>query len=380
MKNYLNFELEIKDLENELDGLKDPYNQEGLSEVDTNKISKLQSEIDSKLKYIYSNLNPWQKTLVARHEDRPKAKFFIDNLFTDFISLSGDRFYSEDKSVITGFAKFNNQSVLVIGQEKGEDLESRIERNFGMMRPEGYRKSIRLMNLADKFNIPIIIFVDTPGAYPGVGAEERGQAEAIAKSIECSMNLKVPTISIIIGEGGSGGAIALASSSKVIMLENAIYSVISPEGCATILWRDPTKTLEAATAMKLSSKDLLDLKVVDEVIDEPIGGAHRDTNLILQRVQSSIQKNLSDFSSLSREEVYNQRKEKFLLIGRNKGFMTSKGSVDSLSMKTNFYTNFLNKFIKFKKPCINNIVKFINSISLFFYKLKSTTAVLVFFF
>ena len=348
MKNYLNFELEIKDLENELDGLKDPYNQEGLSEVDTNKISKLQSEIDSKLKYIYSNLNPWQKTLVARHEDRPKAKFFIDNLFTDFISLSGDRFYSEDKSVITGFAKFNNRSVLVIGQEKGEDLESRIERNFGMMRPEGYRKSIRLMNLADKFNIPIIIFVDTPGAYPGVGAEERGQAEAIAKSIECSMNLKVPTISIIIGEGGSGGAIALASSSKVIMLENAIYSVISPEGCATILWRDPKKTLEAATAMKLSSKDLLDLKVVDEVIDEPIGGAHRDTNLILQRVQSSIQKNLSDFSSLSREEVYNQRKEKFLLIGRNKGFMTSKGSADSLSMKTNFYTNFLNKFIKFK--------------------------------
>ena len=172
MKNYLNFELEIKDLENELDGLKDPYNQEGLSEVDTNKISKLQSEIDSKLKYIYSNLNPWQKTLVARHEDRPEAKFFIDNIFTDFISLSGDRFYSEDKSVITGFAKFNNQSVLVIGQEKGEDLESRIERNFGMMRPEGYRKSIRLMNLADKFNIPIIIFVDTPGAYPGVGAEE----------------------------------------------------------------------------------------------------------------------------------------------------------------------------------------------------------------
>ena len=225
MKNYLNFETEIKDLENELEKLKDPYNQEGLSEVDTQKISSTQTEIDEKLKNIYSNLDPWQTTMVARHEDRPKAKFFIDNLFEDFISLSGDRYYGEDKSVLTGFAKFNGKSVLVIGQEKGEDLDSRIERNFGMMRPEGYRKTIRLMNLANKFNIPIISFIDTPGAYPGVGAEERGQAEAIAKSIECCMELEVPTIAIIIGEGGSGGAIALASSSKVVMLENAIYSV-----------------------------------------------------------------------------------------------------------------------------------------------------------
>ena len=185
MKNYLNFETEIKDLENELEKLKDPYNQEGLSEVDTQKISSTQTEIDEKLKNIYSNLDPWQTTMVARHEDRPKAKFFIDNLFEDFISLSGDRYYGEDKSVLTGFAKFNGKSVLVIGQEKGEDLDSRIERNFGMMWPEGYRKTIRLMNLANKFNIPIISFIDTPGAYPGVGAEERGQAEAIAKSIEC---------------------------------------------------------------------------------------------------------------------------------------------------------------------------------------------------
>ena len=259
MKNYLNFETEVKNLEKELEKLKDPYNQEGLSEVDTKNISKVQNEIDEKLKDIYSNLNPWQTALVARHEDRPKAKFFIDNLFEDFISLSGDRFYGEDKSVIAGFGKFNNNSVLVIGQEKGDNLESRIERNFGMMRPEGYRKSIRLMKLADKFNIPIISFIDTPGAYPGVGAEERGQAEAIAKSIECCMELSVPTISIIIGEGGSGGAIALASSNKVLMFQNAIYSVISPEGCATILWRDPKKTLEASKAMKLSSKDLLAL-------------------------------------------------------------------------------------------------------------------------
>ena len=184
-------------------------------------------------------------------------------MFDDFIPLSGDRFYGEDKSVLTGFAKFNENSVLVIGQEKGEDLDSRIERNFGLMRPEGYRKSIRLMKLADKFNIPIISFIDTPGAYPGVGAEERGQAEAIAKSIECCMELKVPTISVVIVEGGSGGAIAFASSNKVLMLQNAIYSVISPEGCATILWRDPKKTLEAAQAMKLSSKDLLNLKVIE---------------------------------------------------------------------------------------------------------------------
>ena len=190
MKNYLNFETEIKDLETELEKLKDPYNQEGLSEVDTQKISRTQLELDQKLNDIYSDLDPWQTTMVARHEDRPKSKFFIDNLFEDFISLSGDRYYGEDKSVLTGFAKFNGQSVLVIGQEKGEDLDSRIERNFGMMRPEGYRKTIRLMNLANKFNIPIISFIDTPGAYPGVGAEERGQAEAIAKSIECSMELK----------------------------------------------------------------------------------------------------------------------------------------------------------------------------------------------
>ena len=198
MKNYLNFESDIKNLETELEKLKDPFNQEGLTEVDTNKISKIQQEIEVKLSEIYSNLNPWQTALVARHEDRPKSNFFIKNLFEDFIPLSGDRFYGEDKSVLVGFAKFEGNSVLVIGQEKGDDLESRIERNFGMMRPEGYRKTIRLMKLADKFNIPIVSFIDTPGAYPGVGAEERGQAEAIAKSIECCMNLKVPTISIII--------------------------------------------------------------------------------------------------------------------------------------------------------------------------------------
>jgi len=344
MKNYLNFETEIKNLEIELDKLKDPYNQEGLKEVDTKNISKLQNEIDLKLRDIYSNLNPWQTALVARHEDRPKAKHFIDNLFEDFISLSGDRFYGEDKSVICGFAKFENKSVLVIGQEKGEDLESRIERNFGMMRPEGYRKSIRLMKIANKFKIPVISFIDTPGAYPGVGAEERGQAEAIAKSIECCMELTVPTISIIIGEGGSGGAIALASSNKVLMLENAIYSVISPEGCATILWRDPKKTLEASKAMKLSSKDLYDLKIIDEIIPEPVGGAHRDKDLIINNVRNSIAKNLEFFINMNKDEILLQRKNKFLSIGRNKGFTSSEKLSDNLSMKTNLLDKFINKF------------------------------------
>tara|TARA_Y100000816_G_C26078308_1_gene567942 strand:- start:706 stop:1797 length:1092 start_codon:yes stop_codon:yes gene_type:complete len=330
MKNYLNFETEIKTLEEELEKLKDPYDQSGLSEVDTQKISKTQQEINDKLNSIYSNLDPWQTTLVARHEDRPKSKFFIDHLFDDFISLSGDRYYGEDKSVIAGFARFNNRSILVIGQEKGDDLDSRIERNFGMMRPEGYRKTIRLMELADKFQIPIVSFVDTPGAYPGVGAEERGQAEAIAKSIECCMKLKVPTIAIIIGEGGSGGAIALASSNKVLMLENAIYSVISPEGCATILWRDPKKMLDAAKAMKLSAKDLLELNVIDEIVLEPLGGAHRDKEVILKNVKNSLTANLDYFQSMSGEDILNNRKNKFLKIGRNKGFTTNNDEISSL--------------------------------------------------
>jgi len=254
--------------------------------------------------------------------------------------------------VLTGFAKFNGNSVLVIGQEKGENLESRIERNFGMMRPEGYRKTIRLMNLANKFNIPVISFIDTPGAYPGVGAEERGQAEAIAKSIECCMELRVPTLAIIIGEGGSGGAIALASSNKVIMLENSIYSVISPEGCATILWRDPKKMLDAAKAMKLSAKDLLELKVIDEIIPEPLGGAHRDNELMLENLKSSISKNLDFYKNFSSEEIINERKNKFLKIGRNKGFMSSPEDLSTLTVKNN---NF-DKILKSKKMIIGSVV------------------------
>ena len=351
MKNYLNFETEIKNLESELDNLKDPYNQSGLSEVDTKKISQTQNELDEKLKEIYANLDPWQTTMVARHEDRPKSKYFIDNLFEEFIPLSGDRHYGEDKSVITGFGKFEGNSVLIIGQEKGDDLDTRISRNFGMMRPEGYRKTIRLMELADKFNIPIISFIDTPGAYPGVGAEERGQAEAIAKSIECCMKLKVPTLAIIIGEGGSGGAIALASSNKVLMLENAIYSVISPEGCATILWRDPKKMLDAAKAMKLSAKDLLELEIIDEIIKEPHGGAHRDKNSILTEVKKSISQNLDFFKSMSGDEILNNRKNKFLRIGRSKGFMNNLEELSNLKINENK----LEKIYKSKKFIFSSV-------------------------
>tara|TARA_X000000368_G_scaffold402920_1_gene377322 strand:- start:30 stop:1124 length:1095 start_codon:yes stop_codon:yes gene_type:complete len=362
MKNYLNFETEIKNLESEIEKLKDPFNENGLAEVDTQKISEIQTDIDDKLKKIYSKLDPWQITMVARHEDRPKSKFFIENLFDDFIPLSGDRHYGEDRSVLTGFAKFREQSVLVIGQEKGEDLDSRIDRNFGMMRPEGYRKTIRLMELANRFNIPIISFIDTPGAYPGVGAEERGQAEAIAKSIECCMKLKVPTLAIIIGEGGSGGAIALASSNKVIMLENAIYSVISPEGCATILWRDPKKMLDAAKAMKLSAKDLSELEIVDEIISEPIGGAHRDKNLILNNIEKSIAKNLEYYKMISPEQIFEERKNKFLKIGRSKGFIDNLNDLSSLKVQNN-----LDQIIKSnKKLMIITCLILILFVSLFF--------------
>ena len=359
MKNYLDFEKNIKKLEENLKNLKDPFQNQGLSKIETEKISNIQIEIDQKLKEIYQNLNPWEKTQVARHENRPKSNFFINELFEDFVPLEGDRFYSEDKSVTTGFARFNNTSVLIIGQEKGEDLNSRLEKNFGMMRPEGYRKSIRLMKLADKFNIPIIIFIDTPGAYPGAGAEERGQAEAIARSIQCSMEIKVPTVSIIIGEGGSGGAIALASSNRVLMLENAIYSVISPEGCATILWRDPSKTLQAAQAMKLSADDLLNLGVIDEVISEPVGGAHRNREEMVKNIKLALEKNLYDLLKMNREQIFQDRKNKFLNIGRQKGFQGKIQNSNNLVMKKNFYDNYLALLKKYKIPIFSIICIFL---------------------
>ena len=351
MKNYLEFEQEIKVLEEELEKLKDPFNKEGLSEVETDKIFQIQEEIDKKLKISYASLNAWQTTQVARHEERPKSKFFIESLFTNFINLSGDRRFSDDQAVLAGFAKFEGRSVLVLGQEKGEDLDSRLKRNFGMMRPEGYRKCIRLMKLANKFNIPVISFVDTPGAYPGIGAEQRGQAEAIANSIECCMSLEVPIISIIIGEGGSGGAIALASANKVLMLENAIYSVISPEGCASILWRDPSKSLEAAKAMKMTSKELLKIKIIDEIIKEPIGGAHRNKDQIIVSVKDMLIKYLDEFKKYNRQEIIEQRKEKFLSIGKQKTFTIFSQEGDWID-KDSFLANAKEILLKYKKELI----------------------------
>ena len=351
MKSYLEFERDIKGLEEELEKLKDPFNKEGLSEVDTNRISQIQNEINDKLKASYANLNAWQKTQVARHEERPKAKFFIENLFTNFINLSGDRHFSEDEAVLAGFAKFEGRSVLVLGQEKGEDLDGRLKRNFGMMRPEGYRKCIRLMKLANKFNIPVVSLIDTPGAYPGIGAEQRGQAEAIASSIECCMSLEVPIISIIIGEGGSGGAIALASANKVIMLENAIYSVISPEGCASILWRDPSKSLEAAHAMKLTANELLKMKIIDEIIKEPTGGAHRNKEQVIFSIKEILKKYLEEFRKHRREEILEQRKEKFLNIGQERTFTIFSKKHDWI-VKDDFFVSVKEILFKHKKELI----------------------------
>ena len=351
MKSYLEFERNIKVLEEELEKLKDPFNKEGLSEVETDKISQIQNEIDDRLKTSYANLNAWQITQVARHVERPKAKFFIENLFTNFINLSGDRHFSEDEAVLTGFAEFEGRSVLVIGQEKGEDLDSRLKRNFGQMRPEGYRKCIRLMKLANKFNIPIISFIDTPGAYPGIGAEQRGQAEAIASSIECCMSLKVPIISVIIGEGGSGGAIALASANKVLMFENAIYSVISPEGCASILWRDPSKSLEAAKAMKLTANELLKMQIIDEIIKEPVGGAHRNKEQVILSTKEVLIKYLEEFKKYTGEEIFEQRKKKFLDIGKEKTFTVfSRGA--NWIRKDNFFEPVKEILLKFKKELV----------------------------
>ena len=351
MKSYLEFEHDIKGLEEELEKLKDPFNKEGLSEVETDKISQIQRDIDDKLKASYANLNEWQVTQVARYDERPKAKFFIENLCTNFINLSGDRRFSEDEAVLAGFAKFEDQSILVLGQEKGEDLDSRLKRNFGMMRPEGYRKCIRLMKLANKFNIPVISFVDTPGAYPGIGAEQRGQAEAIASSIECCMSLKVPIISIIIGEGGSGGAIALASANKILMFEHAIYSVISPEGCASILWRDPSKSLEAAKAMKLTANELLKMKIIDEIIMEPTGGAHRNKEQVIFSTKEALVKCLDEFKEYTREAIFEQRKEKFLNIGKQKSFKVFSDQIDWIK-KDNFFITVKEILFKFKKELI----------------------------
>ena len=342
--HYLDFEKELEQLDKNLEELKHPFNEEGgLSTIDNSQIDELENKIKVKIDEIYSNLDGWKKTKIARHENRPKAEFYIHSIFENFQQVAGDRNYGEDEAAITGFGKINGESVLVIGQEKGSDTQSRIKRNFGMMRPEGYRKCIRLMKLAENYNVPIITFIDTPGAYPGKGAEERGQAEAIAQSINCCLGLKVPIISIVIGEGGSGGAIALATSNKVLMLEHSIYSVISPEGCASILWKDATKSKEAAEAMHLTAQELYKYEIIDDILHEPKGGAHRNSDLMSSKIKEEILKYITYYKLKSTNEILNERTDKFKNIGNNL-------PADIVSFDKFSQANIKGNLIKNKKP------------------------------
>jgi len=280
------------------------------------EVAKLQTKVEKQLSQLYAKLSAWQKTQVARHPDRPHAVDYVDALIEDFTPLAGDRLFGEDAAVIGGLGRFRGRSVMVLGIEKGKDTESRVVHNFGMAKPEGYRKAQRLMQMADHFKLPVIAFVDTSGAFPGADAEARGQAEAIAKSIEVSFQLRVPFVSVVIGEGGSGGAIALACANAVLMLEHSIYSVISPEGCASILWRDGTMNKEAADALRLTAQDLLELGTIDAVVPEPLGGAHRDTKAAMQAVSDEIQRQFETLAPLDGGQLRAKRRDKFLEMGK----------------------------------------------------------------
>jgi len=313
LRHTLDFEKTISDLQDKISKLKDSGSDK-TSLVEVNEqIEEIKVKIDKKLNDIYKKLTPWHKLQVARHPERPHFKDYIKTLFQDFEALSGDRLFKEDPALLCGFATFYDKSVMIMGHEKGRDTEGRIQHNFGMAKPEGYRKAIRLMKLAEKFNLPILIFVDTPGAYPGVGAEQRGQSEAIAKCIEVSLNLKIPTISVIIGEGGSGGAVAIATTNKVLMLEHSVYSVISPEGCASILWKDSKYAEEAAASMKITAQDLKELDIIDSIIAEPVGGAHRNPSETITNVGNALKTSLKQINSLDKNELFNQRKNKYLM-------------------------------------------------------------------
>lgn len=315
MRSYLDFEKPVAELEAkiaELTALAEDGNAVSIED----EVARLQSRAGEALAELYENLTPWQKTLVARHPNRPHFTDYVKALITEFSPLAGDRKYGEDAAIEGGLGRFRGQPVLIMGQERGSDTESRLKHNFGMARPEGYRKAARLMELADRFNVPVITLVDTAGAYPGVGAEERGQAEAIARSTDACLALGVPNVSVIIGEGGSGGAIALATANRVYMLEHAIYSVISPEGAASILWRDSTRAPEAAANLKITAQDLKKLGVIDGIVDEPVGGAHRDPAAVFASVGDVIAQALAETVPLSREDIRAQRRRKFLDIGR----------------------------------------------------------------
>ncbi|MEL6609458.1 MAG: acetyl-CoA carboxylase carboxyltransferase subunit alpha [Pseudomonadota bacterium] len=314
MTNYLDFEKPLAEIEGKANELRALARDNAEMDVDK-EAAALDAKSRQMLVDLYKNLTPWRKCQVARHADRPHCKDYIDALFTEYTPLAGDRNFADDHAVMGGLARFEDQPVVVIGHEKGSDTKSRIERNFGMARPEGYRKAIRLMDLADRFGLPIITLIDTPGAYPGKGAEERGQSEAIARSTEKCLQVKVPLVSVVIGEGGSGGAVAFATANRVAMLEHSVYSVISPEGCASILWKDAEKMREAAEALRLTAQDLRELGVCDHIIPEPLGGAHRDRSAAITEVGTTISRLLAELTPQDRDELVANRRKKYLAIG-----------------------------------------------------------------
>lgn len=313
MTVYLDFEKPIADLEGKIEELRHLSNKGDINIVE--EISKLQNKADRLLRQTYANLSPWNKVQLARHPERPQFLDYLNILIEDFMPLAGDRCFAEDQAIVGGIGRFRGQSVVVIGQHKGNDVESRIKHNFGMAKPEGYRKAKRLMELANRFHLPVITFVDSMGAYPGIEGEERGQSEAIAKCIETCLRLKVPLITAIIGEGMSGGAIAIAASNSIIMLEHAVYAVISPEGCASILWRSASRASEAAEAQKLTAQDLYTLKIIDQIIPEPLGGAHRHKQTVIEDVGRALESILLSYAKFDGEELVRLRHEKFLAMG-----------------------------------------------------------------
>ena len=318
MRSYLDFEKPVAELEAKIEELR-AIEAEGDAVAIGDEITRIEGKAAQALKELYAELTPWQKTQVARHPQRPHCLDYITALIADFVPLAGDRKYGDDTAIVGGFGRFRGESVCIIGHEKGSDTDSRLRHNFGMARPEGYRKAARLMDMADHFEIPVIALIDTAGAYPGIGAEERGQAEAIARSTEACLRIGVPNFAAVIGEGGSGGAIAVATANRVMMLEHAIYSVISPEGAASILWRDTAKAQEAASSMKITAQDLLRFGVVDTIIPEPTGGAHRDPAAAIAATAEAIAAALADLQGLDRATIIRLRREKFMAIGRTLG-------------------------------------------------------------
>ena len=318
MRSYLDFEKPVAELEAKIEKLR-ALEADGEAVAIGEEITRIEGKAAQALKELYAELTPWQKTQVARHPQRPHCLDYITALIADFVPLAGDRKYGDDAAIVGGFGRFRGESVCVIGHEKGSDTDSRLRHNFGMARPEGYRKAARLMDMADHFEIPVIALIDTAGAYPGIGAEERGQAEAIARSTEACLRIGVPNVAAVIGEGGSGGAIAVATANRVMMLEHAIYSVISPEGAASILWRDTAKAQEAASSMKITAQDLLRFGVVDTIIPEPTGGAHRDPTAAIAATAEAVAAALADLQGLDRATIVRLRREKFMAIGRSLG-------------------------------------------------------------